>query len=117
MGGGTLIDISPASNGNNPLGTNSGGGHALNPVTGLPYEPEFVPAGDYYRVLAEFWADGPESETPPGHWFTIANYVSDHPLLQRKFRGQGPELDRLEWDVKLYVTLGGTMHDVAVAAW
>ncbi len=117
MGGGTLIDISPASNGNNPLGTNSGNGHALNPVTGLPYEPEFVPAGDYYRVLAEFWADGPESETPPGHWFTIANYVSDHPLLQRKFRGEGPELDRLEWDVKLYVTLGGTMHDVAVAAW
>ncbi len=114
---GVMIDISPASNGNNPLGTNDGTGYEKNPVTGMAYTPEIVPAGDYYRVLAEFWADGPESETPPGHWFTIAHYVSDHPLLIKRFRGQGPVLDDLEWDVKLYLTLGGTMHDVAVAAW
>lgn len=116
-GGAALIDISPASNGNNPLGSNSGNGRETNPVTGLPYVPQIVPAGDYYRVLAEFWADGPESETPPGHWFTIANYISDHPLLEKKFRGEGPLLDDLEWDVRLYLTLGGTMHDVAVSAW
>lgn len=24
-------------------------------------------------MLAEFWADGPQSETPPGHWNTIMN--------------------------------------------
>jgi len=35
-----------------------------------------VELGDYGRILAEFWADGPDSETPPGHWFTILNYVS-----------------------------------------
>jgi hypothetical protein len=116
-GGGALIDISPASRGNNPLGSNSGSGHAQNPVSGLPYAPQVVPAGDYYRVLAEFWSDGPESETPPGHWFTIANYVSDHPLFEKKFRGEGPVLDGLEWDVKLYLALGGTLHDVAVSAW
>lgn len=114
---GVMIDISPASNGNSTLGTNNGTGYDVNPVTGVPYEPEIVPAGDYYRVLAEFWADGPDSETPPGHWFTIANYVSDHPLVQKKFAGKGPVLDDLEWDVKLYVALGGTMHDVAVSAW
>ena len=34
-------------------------------------------AGDYARVLTEFWADGPKSETPPGHWNVIANEVSD----------------------------------------
>ncbi|HKX56031.1 MAG TPA: vanadium-dependent haloperoxidase, partial [Xanthomonadales bacterium] len=116
-GGGALIDISPASRGDNPLGSNAGNGHAQNPVTGLPYAPQLVPAGDYYRVLAEFWSDGPESETPPGHWFTIANHVSDHPQFQKRFRGEGPVLDELEWDVKLYLTLGGTMHDVAVSAW
>ena len=75
----TTIDISPGAYGNNPLGTNDGTGHALNPVTGAPYEPQVVKLGDFARVLAEFWADGPNSETPPGHWNTIANYVSDDP--------------------------------------
>ncbi|MFC3195590.1 vanadium-dependent haloperoxidase [Marinicella sediminis] len=114
---GVMIDISPASRGNNDLGTNNGAGYDLNPITGLPYQPEWVPAGDYYRVLAEFWADGPDSETPPGHWFTILNTVSDHPLLEKRFKGQGPLLDDLEWEVKSYLALGGTMHDAAVAAW
>ncbi|MEE2659924.1 MAG: hypothetical protein VX733_15570 [Candidatus Latescibacterota bacterium] len=50
-------------------------GHEVNPHTGEPYEPQIVPRGDYTRVLAEFWADGPDSETPPGHWFTILNYA------------------------------------------
>jgi len=114
---GVMIDISPASNGNNTLGTNNGNGYEKNPVSGEPYLPEIVPAGDYYRVLAEFWADGPDSETPPGHWFTIANYVSDHPQVIKKFRNSGEVLDDLEWDVRLYLTLGGTMHDVAVTVW
>jgi hypothetical protein len=92
-------------------------GHKLNPVTGKPYTPQMVPRGDYTRVLAEFWADGPSSETPPGHWFSIANYVADHPAHKRKFKGQGEELSGLEWDVKTYFILGGAMHDAAVSAW
>ncbi len=43
-----------------------------------PTTPNEVLRGDFARVLAEFWADGPESETPPGHWNTIANEVSRH---------------------------------------
>lgn len=92
-------------------------GHELNPVTGQPYTPNLVLRGDYARVLAEFWADGPDSETPPGHWFTLLNYVDDHPAHQRKFEGLGEELSELEWDVKSYFVLGGAMHDAAVAAW
>ena len=92
-------------------------GHALNPHTGQPYAPQMVPRADYARVLAEFWADGPDSETPPGHWFTILNYVNDHPELEKRFKGQGGILDDLEWDVKAYFTLGGAMHDAAVSAW
>jgi hypothetical protein len=76
-----------------------------------------VPRADYARVLAEFWADGPDSETPPGHWFTILNYVNDHPLFEKRFMGQGEILDDLEWDVKAYFILAGTMHDVAVCSW
>jgi hypothetical protein len=114
---GVEIDISPGARGNNTLGTNDGQGHELNPVTGQPYAPNPVPAGDYYRVLAEFWADGPDSETPPGHWFTLANYVSDHEMVEKRMGGKGALLDDLEWDVKVYLALGGAMHDVAVSAW
>ncbi|MFK8101181.1 MAG: MopE-related protein [Saprospiraceae bacterium] len=92
-------------------------GHPLNPTTGLPYETQMVPRGDYTRVLAEFWADGPESETPPGHWFTILNYVNDHPATEKRFRGVGPVIDDLEWDVKAYFAMGGAVHDAAISAW
>ncbi len=93
------------------------GGHLENPHTGAPYEEQLVPRGDYARVLAEFWADGPDSETPPGHWFTLLNYVSDHSLFTRKLNGKGDVLNALEWDVKSYFIMGGTMHDAAIAAW
>ena len=74
--------------------------------------------GDYARVLAEFWADGPSSETPPGHWNTVANEVSDSPGFEHRIGGQRTgSLDRLEWDVKLYLALNGAVHDAAVAAW
>ncbi len=92
-------------------------GHSINPRTGQPYAPQIVSRGDYARVLAEFWADGPDSETPPGHWFTILNYVMDHPLFERRWMGEGPLIDDLEWDVKAYLTMGGAVHDAAVAAW
>lgn len=130
-----LWDISPRSIGNIDieLFTNSfsdlpnyyneieGGdiskGHSINPVTKKPYQPQLVPRADYARVLAEFWADGPDSETPPGHWFTILNYVSDHPLVSKTFNGEGDVLSALEWDVKSYFTLAGAMHDSAISAW
>lgn len=115
-----LIDISPAGIGNNPLGTNSGRGYAVNPYTGRPYEHQYVPFGDYTRVLAEFWADGPFSETPPGHWNSILNYVSYHPSQKRRYRNLNEswaQFDRLEWDVKAYFTLNSALHDAAIVAW
>ena len=133
LGDESLVDISPGNFGNtgqlptsfedydnfyNYLeGGDIGEGHELNPHTGLPYESNLVKLSDYSRVLAEFWADGPDSETPPGHWFTILNYVMDHELFERKFEGTGEELPLLEFDVKAYFLLGGTMHDAAISAW
>ena len=129
---GVTVDISPAGLGNvedyptrfedYPAfyasdAAHSGTGYAENPATKAPYEPQIVPRGDYTRVLAEFWADGPDSETPPGHWFVIANEVADHPLFQRRFGGVGDEVDALEWDAKMYFALSGAMHDAAIAAW
>jgi hypothetical protein len=93
-------------------------GYTTNPVTGENYAPNVVPRGDYTRVIAEFWADGPDSETPPGHWFTLLNSnVADHPDFEKKFAGIGPVLDDTEWYVKSYFMLGGAMHDAAVTAW
>ncbi|NNF34678.1 MAG: hypothetical protein HKN68_11240, partial [Saprospiraceae bacterium] len=82
-----LWDISPASQGNISdypsefrdftdfydffNGNDIGVGYDMNPITGEPYTPQMVPRSDYARVVAEFWADGPDSETPTGHWFTI----------------------------------------------
>ena len=52
--------------------------------------------GDFARVIAEFWADGPNSETPPGHWHVLANEVSDDPLTVKKIGGVGPVVNDLE---------------------
>jgi len=114
---GVLVDISPGRYGNNPLASDEGGGHPVNPATGEPYAPNVVPRGDFARVLAEFWADGPKSETPPGHWDKLANEVTDAPGFARRLGGTGPELDPLAWDVHLYLALNGAVHDAAIAAW
>ena len=108
---GQILDIGPGARGGNALGTNDGHGHAQNPATGAPYAPNLVVQADFARALAEFWADGPKSETPPGHWNAIANEVSDAAALDQGIQ------DRTEWDVKLYFALNGAVHDAAVAAW
>ncbi|MEM6345917.1 MAG: FG-GAP-like repeat-containing protein [Bacteroidota bacterium] len=130
-----IWDISPAAIGNISLadlpqaysdypdfykfetGGDRGEGRAINPKTQQAYQPQWVPRGDYTRVLAEFWADGPDSETPPGHWFVLLNRVNDHPLSNRQLNGKGRTLTPLEWEVKSYFVLGGAMHDAAIAAW
>jgi hypothetical protein len=117
---GVMVDISPATLGNNTLGTSDGHGYTVNPVTALPYATNMVLRGDYTRALTEFWADGPSSETPPGHWNSIANHVSDDIAadgIPFRIGGTGPDVDRLEWDVKLYFTLNAALHDAACAAW
>ena len=60
---------------------------------------------DREKVIAEYWADGPRSETPPGHWHALAHGVSsrDH--------------HSLDDDVKLYFALGGALFDSAIAVW
>lgn len=112
------IDASPGALGNNSLGADDGRGHAQNPATGAPYAPHVVPLHEFATVLKDFWADGPRSETPPGHWNVFANDVSDALRAeQRKLFGQGEPVGRLEWDVKVYLALNGALHDAAITAW
>ena len=121
---GVMIDISPATRGNTPNAPFTESydqvGHPLNPYTGLPYEPEVIQQGDFGRLVAEFWADGPRSTAPPGHWNEIRNEVTDKMEalgIAKRIGGTGPVVNDLEWDVKSMFALNGALHDAAIAAW
>jgi hypothetical protein len=61
--------------------------------------------GDTEKVIAEYWADGAGTVTPPGHWNVIAQSVS---------RRDRHDLDR---DVKLFFVLGNALLDTSIAVW
>jgi hypothetical protein len=60
---------------------------------------------DRQKVIAEYWADGPNSETPPGHWNQLANGFS--------WRDQ----HTVEEDVKLYFALNAALLDASIGTW
>jgi len=127
------IDISPLSMGGVQEGSNNmldlpvyyelaiGGpansGYGVNPATGLPYEVQAVPLNDFTRTISEYWYNGPNDETPAGHWLRIFNEASDHPLNARRWQGGSETLSSLEWDVKSYFALGSALYDAAIACW
>ncbi len=119
--GASTIDIGPGSADIATLDYEDSAGHEANPVTGEAYAINEVDAADYYRAIAEYWADGPTSETPPGHWNSIANSVSDALAAEGPLElSQGEStasVGRLEWDVKLGLMLNGGLHDAAITAW
>jgi len=61
--------------------------------------------GDTEKVIAEYWADGAATVTPPGHWNVIAQAVS------RRDRHS------LDQDVKLFFILGNALMDTSIATW
>ena len=60
---------------------------------------------DERKAIAEYWADGPDSELPPGHWCLFAQWVS-----ARDAHG-------LDDDVRLFFALTGALLDAGIAAW
>lgn len=60
---------------------------------------------DRQKVIAEYWADGPRSETPPGHWNALA-----HGICMR-------DRHTVDEDVKLFFALNGALFDASIAAW
>jgi hypothetical protein len=98
-------------------GRDPGLGHALNPRTEQPYISKYALRGDYIRAAVQYWAEGPNDETPPGHWLSLLNYINDQPALVKKFNGKGRLMNDLEWDVKTCFTLGAALHDAAITSW
>ncbi len=60
---------------------------------------------DRQKMSAEYWADGPNTETPPGHWSLFAQFVSAR------------DRHTLNQDMRLFFALGNAMLDASIAVW
>jgi hypothetical protein len=60
---------------------------------------------DTAKVIAEYWADGAGTATPPGHWNIFAQQVSQR---------DGHTIDD---DVKMFFILGNALIDASIAVW
>jgi hypothetical protein len=56
---------------------------------------------DTRKTMAEYWADGPGSVTPPGHWNLFANYVSRR------------DANTLDEDARMYFALNNALLDAS----
>ncbi|MEK7256298.1 MAG: vanadium-dependent haloperoxidase, partial [Bacteroidota bacterium] len=60
---------------------------------------------DERKAITEYWMDGPATETPPGHWFLLSQFVS-----KRDDHGIGK-------DVKLFLALSNALLEASIVAW
>jgi hypothetical protein len=60
---------------------------------------------DTQKMIAEYWKDGPKSETPPGHWCLFAQFVSDR------------DHHTLDDDAKMFYAMTNAVFDAGIAAW
>jgi hypothetical protein len=60
---------------------------------------------DKQKVIAEYWADGPSSELPPGHWNLFAQFVSHR---------DGYDVDT---DAKMFFAVNNALLDASVWTW
>jgi hypothetical protein len=60
---------------------------------------------DEKKVIAEYWADGPTSELPPGHWTLFAEFVSDR------------DHHTVDQDVKMFFAMTNAVLDASISSW
>ncbi|MEQ1743162.1 MAG: DUF6851 domain-containing protein [Candidatus Nitrotoga sp.] len=60
---------------------------------------------DEKKVIAEYWADGPSSELPPGHWVLFAEFVSER------------DHNSVDKDVKMFFAMTNAVLDASIASW
>jgi hypothetical protein len=65
---------------------------------------------DEHKMIAEYWADGPNSELPPGHWDLFAQFVA-----RRDHHGAGEH--GVDADVKLFFALTNAIFDASICCW
>jgi membrane-associated phospholipid phosphatase len=57
------------------------------------------------KLVVEYWADGPESELPPGHWGLFAQFVSQR------------DRHSIDQDAKLFFAMHQAAFDAGIVAW
>jgi len=60
---------------------------------------------DERKVISEYWADGPRTESPPGHWNQIAQGIVERDSLS------------LGETTQLFFALNAALLDAGIAAW
>lgn len=60
---------------------------------------------DEQKVIAEYWADGPGTFTPPGHWCEIAQFIA----VQKDYSDFQC--------IKLFFVLGNALLDASITCW
>jgi hypothetical protein len=65
---------------------------------------------DRQKAIAEYWADGPRTELPPGHWNLFAQFVARRDRHGANERG-------VDLDVKLFYALTNAVFDAGICAW
>ena len=68
----------------------------------LRFSRDLDPEG---KLIVEYWADGPDSELPPGHWALFAQFVS-----QRDRHSIGR-------DARMFFALHNASFDAGIVAW
>lgn len=57
------------------------------------------------KLIVEYWADGPSSELPPGHWGLFAQFVSER------------DAHTIDQDVKMFFAMHNASFDAGIVAW
>ncbi len=65
---------------------------------------------DQTKTIADYWANGPHTVTPPGHWDVFAQCFAAQ-YLSLKYKHD------LNNDVKMFFALGNAIFDAGIAAW
>jgi hypothetical protein len=60
---------------------------------------------DEQKMIAEYWANGPHSEQPPGHWDLFAQFVSIR------------DRHTVDEDAKMFFALTNAIFDAGIACW
>lgn len=60
---------------------------------------------DRQKLIAEYWANGPRSELPPGHWCLFAKFVSER------------DHHNVNQDAKMFFAMTNAILDASIAAW
>ena len=65
---------------------------------------------DTAKTIADYWANGPHSETPPGHWMLFSQFVAAQSVSKKK------KIDP-SGNVKLFFALSNALLDAGIACW